>query len=128
MISKPKNINDRHKKFIKKCSLSDYEPINPPTPEKNPNLEKWLDNGDKDLALFLGLRPPDMDTINCWLVEPKPIDSWEEAFKLAKALRNASAHGFLLPTKIHEWGLKQAFRKLTDDLAMIVTAGISKIA
>jgi len=119
------DLNKNHEKFIQKCLLPNYEPIEPP--KNKPNLQEWLEKGDKELALFLGLRGKDIGTINRWLAESKPVDSWEGAFKLAKALRNATAHGFLSPTKISEWGLKPGFSRLTNDLAIIVAAGLSKI-
>jgi hypothetical protein len=115
-----------HEKFIEKCVLPGYEPIEPP--EGKPKLAKWLNKEDGALATFLGLTSGDKKAIDRWLVQSQSVDSWCEAYKLAKALRNASAHGFLLPTKIREWGLKDGFLRLTDDLAKIVIAGLSKLA
>jgi hypothetical protein len=60
-------------------------------------------------------------------VKSQPIDSWEKGVKLAKAIRNASAHGFLAATKVNELGLKPGLRKLTDDLASIVKFGLHKL-
>ncbi len=76
----------------------------------------------------MGLTSGDKKAIDRWLVQSQSVDSWCEAYKLAKALRNASAHGFLLPTKIGEWGLKEGFLRLTEDLAEVVIAGLSKLA
>ncbi len=113
-----------YEQFLEKCALPDYKPI--AAPEKK-SLTKWLDKEDGALAEFLGIGAGDKKAIDRWLVESKPVDSWEQAYKLAKAMRNASAHGFLLPSRIGKWGLKHGFRKLTDDLALIVTEGLSKI-
>jgi len=115
-----------YERFIEKCLLPDYEPIEPP--KDKPKLTKWLNKEEGALASFLGLTSGDQKTINRWLVQSKSVDSWCEAYKLAKALRNASAHGFLLPTKIREWGLKDGFLRLTDDLAKVTIAGLSKLA
>jgi len=112
--------------FIEKCVLPDYEPIEPPTGK--PKLAKWLNKEEGALATFLGLTSGDKKAIDRWLVQSQSVDSWCEAYKLAKALRNASAHGFLLPTKIGEWGLKEGFLRLTEDLAEVVIAGLSKLA
>ncbi|MEG4353740.1 hypothetical protein QUA74_29150 [Microcoleus sp. LAD1_D3] len=115
-----------YERFLEKCVLPDYKPIEPP--RGKPKLEKWLDKEEGALAEFLGVTSGDRKAIDRWLVQSQSVDSWLEAYKLAKALRNASAHGFLLPTKIHDWGLKNGFLRLTDDLAKIVIAGLSKLA
>jgi hypothetical protein len=117
---------EMYERFIEKCVLPDYEPIEPPTDK--PKLAKWLNKEEGALATFLGVTSGDWKAIDRWLVHSQSVDSWLEAYKLAKALRNASAHGFLLPTKIHDWGLKNGFLRLTDDLAKIVIAGLSKLA
>lgn len=111
--------------FIGKCSLSDYEFI--ATPPNNPELKKWLDKEDEALMEFLGITGGDRRILNSWLVNSQPINSWEDSFKLAKALRNASAHGFLSPTKIDELKIKDSFRRLTLDLGTILVAALSKI-
>jgi hypothetical protein len=115
-----------YEKFLEKCVLPDYKPREPP--RGKPKLAKWLNKEEGALATFLGLTSGDKKAIDRWLVQSQSVDSWCEAYKLAKALRNASAHGFLLPTKIREWGLKDGFLRLTDDLAKIVIAGLSKLA
>ena len=115
-----------YEKFIEKCVLPAYEPIEPPTDK--PKLAKWLNKEEGALAEFLGVTSGDRKAIDRWLVQSESVGSWCEAYKLAKALRNASAHGFLLPTKIRDWGLKNGFVRLTDDLAKIAIAGLSKLA
>jgi hypothetical protein len=117
---------EMYERFLEKCVLPDYEPIEPPTDK--PKLAKWLNKEERALAEFLGVTSGDRKAIDRWLVQSQSVDSWCEAYKLAKALRNASAHGFLLPTNIHDWGLKNGFLRLTDDLAKIVIAGLSKLA
>jgi len=117
---------EMYERFLEKCVLPDYKPIEPP--RGKPKLEKWLDKEEGALAEFLGVTSGDRKAIDRWLVQSQSVDSWCEAYKLAKALRNASAHGFLLATKIHDWGLKNGFLRLTDDLAKIVIAGLRKLA
>lgn len=114
-----------YEKFIEKCVLPAYEPIEPPA--DRPKLAKWLNKEEGALAEFLGITSGDRKAIDRWLVRSEPVGSWCEAYKLAKALRNASAHGFLLPTKIRDWGLKNGFVRLTDDLAKMAIAGFSKL-
>lgn len=116
---------EMYERFLEKCVLPDYKPIEPP--RGKPKLEKWQDKEEGALAEFLGVTSGDRKAIDRWLVQSQSVDSWCEAYKLAKALRNASAHGFLLPTKIREWGLKDGFLRLTDDLAKIVIAGLRKL-
>src|SRR6476469_3947398 len=115
-----------YERFLEKCVLPDYEPIEPP--RGKPKLEKWLNKEEGALATFLGVTSGDKKAIDRWLVQSQSVDSWCEAYKLAKALRNASAHGFLLPTKIREWGLKDGFLRLTEDLAEVLIAGLRKLA
>ncbi|MEG4520927.1 MULTISPECIES: hypothetical protein [unclassified Microcoleus] len=117
---------EMYERFLEKCFLPDYKPIEPP--RGKPKLAKWLNKEDGALASFLRVTSGDKKAIDRWLVQSQSVDSWCEAYKLAKALRNASAHGFLLPTKIHDWGLKNGFLRLTDDLAKIVIPGLSKLA
>lgn len=113
--------------FIKKCNLPSYQKLEPPTPKEKSNLEKWLSKEDKAIAEFLGVTSGDKTNINQWLVKSQAVCDWEGAFTLAKALRNATAHGFLQPTKVGRWKLKNSFRTLADNLAEIITYGLRKL-
>ncbi len=113
--------------FINKCNLPSYQKLEPPTPKVKSNLEKWLSKEDEAIAEFLGVTAGDAKIINHWLVNSQAVCDWEEAFKLAKALRNATAHGFLQPTKVGKWKLKNSFRILADNLAEIMTYGLRKL-
>ncbi len=121
--TKPEIIED----FINKCKLSNYQKLEPPAPKEKSNLEKWLNREYEVLAEFLGVTAGDAKIINYWLVNSQAICNWEEAFKLAKALRNSTAHGFLLPTKVQDWKLKNSLRILADNLAEIMTYGLRKL-
>ena len=121
--TKPEIIQD----FINKCKLPSYQKLEPPTPKEKSNLEKWLNREYEALAEFLGVTAGDAKIIKSWLVNSQAICNWEEAFKLAKALRNSTAHGFLLPTKVQDWKPKNSFRILADNLAEIVTYGLRKL-
>jgi hypothetical protein len=115
--------------FIKKSSLPNYKPLVSPSiaANKKPNLEKWLSKEEKAIADFLGVTAGDAKIIEHWIVKSHTVSSWEEAVKIAKALRNASAHGFLLPTKVEQWGLKLGLTTLADNLAEIMAAGLKKL-
>ncbi|NEN89667.1 MAG: hypothetical protein F6K48_12460 [Okeania sp. SIO3H1] len=121
--TKSKIIQD----FINKCNLSSYQKLEPPTPKEKSNLEKWLNKEDEAIADFLGVTKYDAAIINPWLVNSQAVCDWEEAVKLAKALRNVTAHGFLQPTKVGQWKLKSSFRTLADNLAEIMTSGLRKL-
>ncbi len=111
--------------FISKCDLPTYRPLL--SPNKKPNLEKWLNKEEGAIAKFLGIEGGDLKMINYWLVKSSPIDTWFKAVRLAKALRNASAHGFLVATKVNGWGLKPSLITLADNLAEITTASLNKL-
>lgn len=116
--------------FIQKCSLpTKYEPLTSPktSPKKKPNLEKWLSKEESAIADFLGVTAGDAKIIEHWLVKSQSVSSWEEAVKLAKALRNASAHGFLVAKKVADWQLKPGLSILADNLAEIMAAGLKKL-
>ncbi|HEY9609859.1 hypothetical protein [Allocoleopsis sp.] len=115
--------------YIKKCNFPIYKPLGSPSisPNKKPNLEKWLSKEESAIADFLGVTAGDAKIIERWIVKSDSIGSWEEAVKLAKALRNATAHGFLQPTKVNQWGLKPGLSTLADNLAEIMAAGLKKL-
>lgn len=111
--------------FIQSCSLPKYDLLD--SPERKPGIEKWLNKEEGELANFLGVTSGDRKIIENWIVKSQSIKSWEQSVKLAKAIRNASAHGYLSATKVKELGLKPGLCKLTDDLAVIVAYGLQKL-
>lgn len=113
--------------FIQKCELPDYELLSPPQPKQRENLDKWMSKEEYAIARFLGVNRTDTKVIQDWLVKSNEITSWQNAVKLAKALRNASAHGFLLPNKIGQWELAPALETLADNLGTIVACGLKKL-
>ncbi|NES02451.1 MAG: hypothetical protein F6K22_06110 [Okeania sp. SIO2F4] len=125
-FEKGTNLNIIHD-FINKCNLPTYQKLEPPIPKQKSNLQKWLSKEDEAIAEFLGVNDGDKTNINQWLVKSQAVCHWEEAFKLAKALRNTTAHGFLQPTKVGKWKLKNSFRILADNLAEIMTYGLRKL-
>lgn len=113
--------------FFEKCDLPNYKVMGSPNPHKRDNLDKWLQKEEGKIADFLGVRGADIKIINFWIFNQNPIASWENSFQLAKALRNASAHGFLLPKKVKDWGLEKGLLKLADDLGVIIACALQKL-
>ncbi len=87
------------------------------------SLNEWLIEQDEDAVLdFLQMEKGDRACFNLWLFERKPVGTWPEAVLLAKALRNATAHGALSPSKVESWGLAPAITVLADALFQIDSA------
>ncbi|MEH1832888.1 MAG: hypothetical protein V7L29_12595 [Nostoc sp.] len=60
-------------------------------------------------------------------MKSQPVSNWVEAVRLAKALRNATAHGALSASKVKDWGLQKPLLALSDNLAEIVVAAMQKL-
>ncbi|EAW35692.1 hypothetical protein [Lyngbya sp. PCC 8106] len=108
-------------------NLHTYSPLNPPAYDSSKSLKKWLSKEEESIAKFLGLRSKDIHVIKDWMFESHPIQTWEDAFFLAKAFRNCTTHGFLVPRKVQDWKLKPIFKVLTENLAEILIAALEKI-
>ncbi|MGB3534537.1 MAG: hypothetical protein WBA13_13610 [Microcoleaceae cyanobacterium] len=115
------------KDLLKKCKLPNYSLLNSPTLEDSKNLEKWLSREETAIANFLGLGREDAKIIKRWIVQGDPIDNWKDAFLLTKAFRNTTTHGFLVPSKVIDWKLKDSLQVLTNNLAEILTAALEKL-
>ncbi len=118
--------------FTSKCNLPEYEPPLDPPNKNRKNLDKWLtkSNGETgdELLNFLGVTKGDRKQIEEWLVNSNPIRDWANAAMLAKALRNATAHGALSPSKVEDWGLKPAMKILVKNLGDLVVFGLQTLA
>lgn len=113
--------------MMNKSNLPEYPPLDPPVSNNSKNLDKWLNREDAAIGQFMGLREKEQKIIQHWMVESRPIDTWEGAFHLAKALRNTTTHGFLVPRKVKDWELKSSFKVLTENLAEILVAALEKL-
>ncbi|MFM7405229.1 MAG: hypothetical protein ACKO3K_00795 [Cuspidothrix sp.] len=113
--------------FIKMCSLPSYNPLDTPNPKRKDNLDKWLAKDQNAIAEFLSVTAGDKKIIERWIIKANSISSWEDAVKLAKALRNASAHGFLSAKKVQDWQLKPGLSILADNLGEIMAAGLKQL-
>lgn len=124
----PKALRD----FTHKCSLPTYTPLLSPKIARA-NLDKWLKKspttrtGQTALIDFLSLECGDAQIVEAWIVESADVSSWTEAVRLAKAIRNATAHGALSATKVKQWGLENAILTLSDNLGELVVAGLRKL-
>jgi len=119
------------KNFTSKCNLPDYIPLKAPDTTRK-NLDKWLTKSPtgtgKELLNFLGLKNGERNKIKDWLVNSNQIEDWANATMLAKALRNATAHGALSPTKVKDWGLEPAMKILVKNLGDLVVVGLQTLA
>lgn len=116
--------------FTDKCILPNYNLLTSPDLTRV-NLEKWLEKPSSGkssaLANFLTLENGDCKIIEDWIVQSNSISTWVDAARLAKALRNATAHGALSATKVNQWGLQKPLLTLSDNLGEIVVAGMQKL-
>lgn len=118
------------KDFTDKCALPKYDSLIAPR-STLVKLEKWLEKPSESensaLANFLSLRKTDLEIIEKWIVQSNSISTWVDAVKLAKALRNATAHGALSASKVKQWGLQKPLLTLSENLGEIVVAGMQKL-
>jgi hypothetical protein len=118
------------KDFTSKCNLPEYAPPLDPPKKNRKNLDKWLtkspETGD-ELLKFLGLTNGERNQIKDWVVNSNPIKDWANATRLAKALRNATAHGALSPSKVKESGLEPAMKIIVKNLGDLVVFGLQTL-
>ena len=102
--------------LIGKLALPKFEALPPPSIDKS-SLNKWMEEEDASEVLdFLKMENGDRKRFDAWLAKQKPVETWIDAVLLAKALRSATVHGALSPTKIDEWKLGDAVSRLTDEI------------
>lgn len=102
-----------------KLALPPFEALKAPSPEKS-SLKEWIEEEDaSDVLDFLRMGNGDRARFDTWLTKQQPVESWVEGVLLAKALRSATVHGALSPTKVMEWKLNETFTRLTEDILRI---------
>jgi hypothetical protein len=120
---------DQAQHFIQCCDLPAYELLLSPDRDCA-RLVEWLEAevtlGKSAIISFLGLQNGDAKTFHRW-IEGNAVDAWHIAIQLGKALRNVTAHGSLSASKVHQWGLREAFQRLTDNLGTIVAAALQHL-
>ncbi len=112
-----------------KLKMPEFIEIDSPRPKAA--IRKWLRDTStlpdySDLSRFLNLNEFDQRAFLDWL-HGTPITNHVKACLLAKALRNATAHGFLSPTKCHALGVVEAIRNLPHALADIRVATVCRL-
>lgn len=117
--------------FVQKCNLpTSPDVLNPPS--NLSNLDEWLtkpatSTGDLPILGFLGVENGDKTIISDWLIQSRPANTWVDVVRLAKAIRNTSAHGALSATKLGQWGLIKQIPLLTNNLGEIAVAALDKL-
>ena len=107
--------------FNKESSFA--EPSNPK------GVQKWvstLQSKDSNIEDFLLLNKYDFEVLSGWLTGNQ-LSSRKDACLLAKAIRNATAHGFLSPSKTKELGMEQILQDLPKAFREIHEALINKL-
>ncbi|ARV61048.1 hypothetical protein BZZ01_22670 [Nostocales cyanobacterium HT-58-2] len=116
--------------FTNKCHLQNYNLLNSPDTTRV-NLEKWFHKASSEkksaIADFLSLDSGDKTIIEKWIIQSTPVSTWVDAVKLAKAIRNATAHGALSASKVKQWGLQKPLLTLADNLGEIAVAAMQKL-
>lgn len=107
--------------------LPEFGEIGSPSLEKG-SVTKWLESeeGPDEIIAFLGIENGDHSCFDSWFLQSKPVDDWVDGLLLAKAFRNATAHGSLSPTKVSDWGLASAFDKLLEVILAVDKALFDK--
>ena len=133
--SRGKPVRGVHRRHLldltNNCLEDEYEPWSK-TPA-NKKLTRWINtewhDGDMAVLVYFGLTHPEVkQAISDWLVESRSLESWTDALQLAKAVRHASAHGYLSASKIREWGLRRSFLRLTHDIGAITSAVFRRLS
>jgi hypothetical protein len=118
------------KHFSDLCALPGYAPLDAPSQDRG-KLAQWLKtevaSDEHPMVCFLGLKNGDAGIFRDWVIEGRSVDSWPAALLLAKALRNATAHGALSATKVHEWGLRDALDTLCINLGELTAGALRRL-
>lgn len=105
--------------LLGKISLPTFEPLEPPAIEKS-SLKEWIEEEDaSDVLDFLRMENGDRSRFDAWLTKQQAVATWGDGVLLAKALRSATVHGALSPTKIMEWKLGETLSILTEHIFRI---------
>lgn len=118
------------KHFSDRCALSAYSALATPSQHRK-ELTEWLEMevvSDKHPMIhFLGLNNGDAGAFREWIIEGKAVNSWPAALALAKALRNATAHGALSASKVCQWGLRDALETLCLNIGEHTAGGLRQL-
>ena len=113
--------------FVERAKPGPYEELKSPR-VRDADLEDVfrapLTDVSHPLLVFLDLSWPATRALYRWLVEGKAVRTWKGAVRLARALRDATAHGALSASRVKQWRLREAFRVLTEDIGRLVSAAL----
>lgn len=79
------------------------------------------------LLVFLDLGWASTRNLYRWLVEGRSVETWARALRLARALRDATAHGALSASRAKQWQLRPALRTLTENVGQLVAAALEEL-
>jgi len=99
---------------------SEIAPIIEPPSGKLKSIRKWMEQGEEEALDFLGASAGDRKIFAEWISERKSIEVTLKAALLAKAFRNCTLHGTLSASKIKQFGLGKAIKRLPGVLAEMV--------
>lgn len=126
-------------KFIRLCDQENnsypFERLN----TSRANIKKWIEDEEK-LLQFLKVKHEIKEDGEYKYDDAKSLKKWidnseketvyinsAESVKLAKALRNCTAHGSLSANKVKEWKIENTIDYLTHHLAEIAIAALRKL-
>ena len=96
-------------------------------PKSGRGIAQWIDEeGGGTVLDFLGVNRSDRDTLKAWLLNGQAIVDSAPMVLLAKALRNATAHGALSASTAKELGLQVALEKLPSLLQDFACGALRK--
>ncbi len=86
-----------------------------------------LTDASHPLLNFLDLSWPATRSLYRWLVEGRHVQTWKGALSLARALRDATAHGALSASRARQWKLRPALAQLTENIGQLVAAALEEL-
>jgi len=116
-------------RFVSDCQLPAFSRLD--APKENAKLKEWrrshAKSSGQDILQFLDARKQGRELFVQWLVKGKPLKTRTDALCLAQALRHATAHGALSATKVREWGMLPAFKRLVPEIGAVCAAAIEQL-
>ena len=117
-------------RFLDRCRPGPYEALPSPGVRESHLEEVFqapLTDTSHPLLVFLDLSWGSTRSIHRWLVEGRGVRSWKGALRLARALRDATAHGALSASRVKQWRLRPALGTLTDNIGELVAAALEEL-
>ena len=119
------------RKLQDRCDLPSFPSLAPPEPAMLVG-ETWFQRDStgaaSKLRRFLGISGYDAKMMEGWLLGDNTISTWPDAISLAKAFRNATAHGALSASKILEWKLASSIDLLRTSLTFVSSSILRELS